>query len=86
MPGRMGGERTTMQNLRVMKIDPERDLLYIKGSVPGRCHPTVTSPSSAFQCLFPPNIFHLLIPTAFKIFLLLIFDHMNMNPVHLPYS
>ena len=29
MPGRMGGERTTMQNLRVMKIDPERDLLYI---------------------------------------------------------
>ena len=35
MPGRMGGERTTMQNLRVMKIDPERDLLYIKGSVPG---------------------------------------------------
>jgi large subunit ribosomal protein L3 len=35
MPGRMGGERTTMQNLRVMKIDPLRDLLFVKGTVPG---------------------------------------------------
>lgn len=35
MPGRMGGERVTTQNLQVMKIDPDRDLLYIKGAVPG---------------------------------------------------
>ena len=35
MPGRLGGERVTTQNLQVLKIDTERDLLYIKGSVPG---------------------------------------------------
>lgn len=35
MPGRMGGERRTMQNLRVMRIDPVRDLLYVKGAVAG---------------------------------------------------
>lgn len=35
MPGRMGGERITMQNLKVLKIDPARELLYIKGAVPG---------------------------------------------------
>jgi large subunit ribosomal protein L3 len=35
MPGRMGGERVTAQNLRLLKIDTTRDLLYIKGAVPG---------------------------------------------------
>jgi large subunit ribosomal protein L3 len=35
MPGRMGGERATAQNLKVLKIDPARDVLYIKGAVPG---------------------------------------------------
>lgn len=36
MPGRMGSERKTVQNLMVLKIDPVRDLLYIKGAIPGR--------------------------------------------------
>ncbi len=35
LPGRMGGERVTIQNLKVVKVDPERNLLLIKGSVPG---------------------------------------------------
>jgi large subunit ribosomal protein L3 len=35
LPGRMGGERITVQNLEVIKVDTERNLLMIKGSVPG---------------------------------------------------
>jgi len=34
-PGRMGGERVTIQNLEVVKVDPERNLLIVKGAVPG---------------------------------------------------
>lgn len=36
MPGRMGYERTSVKNLRVMKIDKESNLLVLKGAVPGR--------------------------------------------------
>lgn len=35
MPGRMGGERVTMLNLEVVGADPERNLLLIRGAVPG---------------------------------------------------
>jgi len=35
MPGRMGGARVTAQNLRVELVDPERNLLAVRGSVPG---------------------------------------------------
>lgn len=35
MPGRMGGKRVTVQNLEVVMVDPERNLLAIKGAVPG---------------------------------------------------
>lgn len=35
MPGRMGGERVTVQGLELVRVDPERNLLLIKGSVPG---------------------------------------------------
>lgn len=35
LPGRMGGERTTVLNLDVVKVDVERDLLMIRGAVPG---------------------------------------------------
>lgn len=34
-PGRMGGKRVTMRGLRVVKVDPQRNLLLIKGQVPG---------------------------------------------------
>lgn len=35
MPGRMGNRRVTRDNLQVVKIDPARNLLYLRGSVPG---------------------------------------------------
>jgi large subunit ribosomal protein L3 len=35
MAGRMGGDRVTVQNLRVLRVDPERNLLLVQGSVPG---------------------------------------------------
>jgi len=35
LPGRMGGARTTVSNLEVVKVDPERNLLFIKGGIPG---------------------------------------------------
>jgi len=36
MPGRMGGERVTVKNLKVVKVDKENNLLYVKGAVPGK--------------------------------------------------
>lgn len=35
MPGRLGGDQTTIQGLQVVKVDPERNLLLIKGAIPG---------------------------------------------------
>ncbi|MGV6845597.1 MAG: 50S ribosomal protein L3 [Lutibacter sp.] len=35
MAGRMGGNRVTVQNLRVLKVVPEKNLLVVKGAVPG---------------------------------------------------
>jgi large subunit ribosomal protein L3 len=35
MAGRMGNRRTTVQRLRVIRVDAERHLLLIQGSVPG---------------------------------------------------
>jgi large subunit ribosomal protein L3 len=35
MPGRMGAEKVTTQNLQVVQADPERELLLVRGSVPG---------------------------------------------------
>lgn len=35
MAGRLGGENVTVQSLKVIKVDPELNLLYVKGSVPG---------------------------------------------------
>ena len=35
MAGRMGGKRVTQVGLKVHEIDPERNLLLVKGAVPG---------------------------------------------------
>jgi large subunit ribosomal protein L3 len=35
MAGRMGHDRVTVQNLRVVRVDAERNLLLVEGSVPG---------------------------------------------------
>lgn len=36
MAGRMGAQRVTVRNLEIVKVDPENNLLAIKGAVPGR--------------------------------------------------
>lgn len=35
LPGHMGYEQKTVQNLRVVRVDEERNLILIKGAVPG---------------------------------------------------
>jgi large subunit ribosomal protein L3 len=35
MAGRMGNDRVTIRNLRVLKVFPDRNLVLVKGSVPG---------------------------------------------------
>jgi large subunit ribosomal protein L3 len=35
MPGHMGDKRVTIKNARVIKVDVERNLLFLKGGVPG---------------------------------------------------
>ncbi len=35
MPGRYGAKRHTVQNLQVIQADPERNLLVVKGAIPG---------------------------------------------------
>lgn len=41
MPGRMGNQKTTTQNLVVVKADAEQELLLVRGSVPGPTGATV---------------------------------------------
>lgn len=36
MAGRMGSERITVKNLKIVKIDKENNLLAVEGAVPGR--------------------------------------------------
>jgi len=36
MPGRMGGKRVTIKNLEIVKVDPDNNLIAVKGAVPGR--------------------------------------------------
>jgi large subunit ribosomal protein L3 len=36
MPGRAGSERITIKNLKIAKIDPENNLLAVRGAIPGR--------------------------------------------------
>ena len=35
LPGRMGGVRKTFRNIEVVKVDSDRNLLFLKGGVPG---------------------------------------------------
>jgi len=41
MPGRMGGRRVTQRRLEVVEVDPKRNLLLVKGAVPGPRNGTV---------------------------------------------
>jgi len=42
MPGHMGAERSTVINLLVAKVDGEKNLLYVRGAVPGPMRGIVT--------------------------------------------
>ncbi|HMB64395.1 MAG TPA: 50S ribosomal protein L3 [Eudoraea sp.] len=42
MAGRMGGGKVTVQNLRVLKVVPEKNLLVLKGCVPGHKNAYIT--------------------------------------------
>jgi large subunit ribosomal protein L3 len=35
MPGRYGNERITIKNIKVVKVEKEKNILYVKGAVPG---------------------------------------------------
>ena len=36
MAGRMGGEKVTIKNLRVIRVEPETREIFIRGAIPGR--------------------------------------------------
>ncbi|MGG2057083.1 50S ribosomal protein L3 [Lysinibacillus pakistanensis] len=42
LPGQMGGTVVTIQNLEIVKVDAERNLLLVKGNVPGSKKALVT--------------------------------------------
>ncbi|MGE5484401.1 MAG: 50S ribosomal protein L3 [Ignavibacteriales bacterium] len=42
MPGRYGHERVTIQNLKVVRVEPERNLILVRGAVPGPTGSLVT--------------------------------------------
>jgi len=46
MAGRMGAQRYTVQNLRIVKIDPEKQLLLVRGAVPGAANGMVVVTSA----------------------------------------
>lgn len=35
MPGRLGGDRVTIQGLKIIRVYPDKNLILIKGSIPG---------------------------------------------------
>lgn len=42
MAGRMGGDRVTTTNLEVMAIDEEKNIIFVKGAVPGAINGFIT--------------------------------------------
>ena len=42
MPGHLGAERVTIQNLEVIKVDAENNLIAVKGAIPGPKNGIVT--------------------------------------------
>ena len=42
MAGRMGGDKVKVQNLRVLKVVAEKNLLVVKGAIPGHKNAYVT--------------------------------------------
>ncbi|BAA92206.1 putative ribosomal protein L3 [Oryza sativa Japonica Group] len=63
MPGRMGGVQRTVKNVWVYQIDPARNLLYLKGQVPGPQGSFVFVKDSIYK---KPDIAKLPFPTYFS--------------------
>jgi len=42
LPGRMGGDQVTVQKLQIIRVDAERNLLLVRGAVPGASGGIVT--------------------------------------------
>lgn len=57
MAGRLGGERTTVQNLPVIRVDTTLDLIFVKGAVPGvdDAHVLVRDAKKKMLCLANAN-------------------------------
>lgn len=41
MPGRYGNERVTIKNLQIVKVDKDKNLLYVDGGIPGSVNGTI---------------------------------------------
>ncbi len=41
MAGRMGGERVKVQNLKILKVDVDKNLIVVGGSIPGHKNSTI---------------------------------------------
>lgn len=59
MPGNMGNETCTCKNLRVLKIDPHENLIYVAGNTPGAAGSSVNVKDAIFKIrqfkCFPEN-------------------------------
>ncbi|CAL9753549.1 unnamed protein product [Musa acuminata subsp. burmannicoides] len=62
MPGRMGGKQCTVKNVWIYKIDPVRNLMWVKGQVPGAEGNFVFIKDAVYK---KPNISLLPFPTHF---------------------
>ena len=57
LPGRMGAGKNTVQNLKVVKIDPQNNLLMVKGAVSGHknCYLIIKGAGKKQQVVSPDN-------------------------------
>ncbi|GAA3025576.1 50S ribosomal protein L3 [Tetragenococcus solitarius] len=46
LPGRMGGNRVTIQNLEIVRVDADRNVILIKGNIPGAKKSLITIKSA----------------------------------------
>lgn len=42
LPGRTGSQKTTVRNLKVVRINEEKNLLFVSGAVPGTANTVIT--------------------------------------------
>ncbi|XVE82369.1 hypothetical protein DITRI_Ditri15bG0142800 [Diplodiscus trichospermus] len=62
MPGRMGGKQRTVKNVWIYKIDPARNLMWVKGQVPGAIGNFVFIKDAVYK---KPDLSQLPFPTYF---------------------